>query len=220
MPHMEEPQRISRPEFTQPGLLGQGETELFNDGIGQHFTGDPLNFSLCLSRRESPVQSELKIFPLAHTLQTLVAHLLQRALNGLALGVEHAFLERNVDIGCHAKTLYVTTLDLGPPRTLRPPAARPEARNTDDRSEVWFHFLSFASRSASVSSSSLRCRGFWLASNCCSTLCRDSRRLSCSRQRAASSAPIGAGRWDDFSLASACCASTDLLSHPRATERL
>src|ERR1017187_5777881 len=79
------------------------------------------------------------------------------------------------------------------------------------------NFFNFSSRSARESSSSLRCRGFWLASNSGSTLWRERRRLSFSRQRAASSALIGGRRSADLSVASACCASTDLLSQPRAT---
>ncbi len=35
-------------------LLGQGETELFNDGIGQHFTGDPLHLGLRLGAATVP----------------------------------------------------------------------------------------------------------------------------------------------------------------------
>ena len=51
-PRIEKPQRISRPGLlessTRPGRLGQGETELFNYGIGQHFAGDALHFGLRL----------------------------------------------------------------------------------------------------------------------------------------------------------------------------
>src|SRR5450631_887359 len=36
---------------SQPSLLGQGETEFFNDGIGQHLAGDPLDLGLRLFAR-------------------------------------------------------------------------------------------------------------------------------------------------------------------------
>jgi len=59
-----------------------------------------------------------------------------------------------------------------------------------------------------------------LTFSCSSTLCRESRRLSFSRQRAAASGLIGGRRCGALSIASACCASTDLLSQPRAIKPL
>src|SRR5579872_1219458 len=103
MPHIGKPQRIPR-----LFLLGQGEreTEFFNDRIGEHFASDALDFGLRLFARKSSVQRQLKIFSLAHTLQALVAHLLERALTGFALGVEDAFLQRYINVGCH-KTIII-----------------------------------------------------------------------------------------------------------------
>src|ERR1700694_2403909 len=54
MPH------IGRPQST-PALLGQGETKLFNDRIGQHFAGDAFHLGLRLFAREPSVQRQLKI---------------------------------------------------------------------------------------------------------------------------------------------------------------
>src|SRR5579863_8101065 len=102
MPHMEKPQRSPAPE-----LLGQGEreTEFFNHWVGQNFAGDAFDLRLRLFARQSPVQRELKIFSLAHALQALVAHLLERALNGFALRIENTLLQRDVNVGCHKKMI-------------------------------------------------------------------------------------------------------------------
>ena len=89
----------------RPFLLGQREAKFFNYGIGQHFSGNALDLGLCFIAREASVQRELKILSLAHGLETLVTHLLERALNSLALGVENAFLERDVDVSCHKKVI-------------------------------------------------------------------------------------------------------------------
>ena len=86
-------------------LLSQGETVFFNDGIGQDFAGDPFNFRLCLVARQAAIQSQLEIFPLPNALQAPVAHFLQSPMNRLALGVENAFLEGDVHVGCHKNTI-------------------------------------------------------------------------------------------------------------------
>src|ERR1035437_4929097 len=113
MPHIKKTSR----DFPRPFLLGQGETELFNYGVGQHFAGDALDLGLRLFARQSSVQRQLKILPLANAFQTFVSHLLERALDGLALGVENAFLQRDVDVGCHKKIIIrdgLRTSDLAP----------------------------------------------------------------------------------------------------------
>src|SRR5690242_6863664 len=147
MPHMERPQGSL-------ALFRQGETELFNDWIGQHFAGDALDFRLDLFAGQSPVQRKLKILSLANALQTLVAHLLKCALNGFALRVENAFLQRDVNVGCHKKIIirHVLTVDLR-----RQPSESRLQRSSEVRglkSEVCppsgahsFTFLSFSSRS-------------------------------------------------------------------------
>jgi len=87
----------------RPFLLGQREAKFFNYGIGQHFSGNALDLGLRFFARESSVQRELKILSLANALQTSVTHLLEGALDGLALGVKNAFLERDVDVGYHER---------------------------------------------------------------------------------------------------------------------
>jgi len=86
-------------------LLSQGETEFFNDGIGQDFAGDPFNFRLSLVARQATIQSQLEIFPLPNALQALVPHLLQSPMNRFALGIENAFLEGDVHVSCHKNTI-------------------------------------------------------------------------------------------------------------------
>jgi hypothetical protein len=86
-------------------LLSQGETVLFNDGIGQDFAGDPFNFRLCLVARQATVQSQLEIFPLPNAVQAPVPHFLQSPMNRFALGIEDAFLEGDVHVGCHKSTI-------------------------------------------------------------------------------------------------------------------
>src|SRR5579863_8942495 len=90
MPHIKTSKRF-------PVWLLEGESKLFNHGIGQHFASNALHLGLRFVAREATVQRELKIFSLANAFQTLVSHLLERALNGFALGVEDAFLQRSVD---------------------------------------------------------------------------------------------------------------------------
>jgi len=87
-------------------LLSQGKTEFFNHGVGQHFTGDSLDFRRRLFAREPAVECQLKILSLANALQSLVSHLLECALDGFALWVENALLERNVNVGCHKEPNY------------------------------------------------------------------------------------------------------------------
>ena len=86
-------------------LLSQGETVFFNDGISQDFAGDPFHFRLCLVARQATIQSQLEIFPLPNALQALVPHFLQSPMNRFALGIENAFLEGDVHVGCHKSTI-------------------------------------------------------------------------------------------------------------------
>src|SRR5579864_1122966 len=85
----------------RPGLFSQRETELFDDRIGQDLAGDTFDFGLGLFPTQASVQRELEILSLPDALQALAAHLLERAVNRFALGVENTLLERNVDVGCH-----------------------------------------------------------------------------------------------------------------------
>src|ERR1700680_1935803 len=154
MPHI----RTSK-DFPARPLFGQGETELFDDRIGQHFAGDSLNLGLRLFARQSPVQRQLKILPLANAFQAFVPHFLERAVNGFALRVENAFLQRDVNVGCHKTVIIRDGLWTSDLNTSRP---RSDVRGLTPVS----HLFSLSSRSSNASCSSLRCRGFVLASSC------------------------------------------------------
>src|SRR5579859_3769410 len=91
-PPMDAPRRQS---------VGQGETEFLNHGVGQHFAGNSFHFGLGFFQGQPSIQSEFEILSLANAFQPLITHFFQRALNGFALGVEDAFLEGDVDVGCH-----------------------------------------------------------------------------------------------------------------------
>ena len=74
---------------TTGALFGQRETELFDDRVGQHFAGDPLDLGLSLFAREATIKGDFEILPLADALKSLVAHLFQRALDGFTLRIEN-----------------------------------------------------------------------------------------------------------------------------------
>src|SRR5262249_44522597 len=89
-------------------LLGQGEPEFFNYRIGQNFAGDALDLRLGFIVGKAPIERQFEILSLAHAFQAFIAHLFQRTLDGFALRVKDSFLQRNVDVGCHKRRLYVT----------------------------------------------------------------------------------------------------------------
>src|SRR5579863_3071065 len=112
-------------------LFGQRKLELFNDGVGQNFAGNALHFGLSLFARQIAVQRQLKVFSLPHTFQALIAHLLEGALNGLALRIEDTFLERNVDVGCHKEIII-----RGAGTNRRVPMTRILKRKSDPFSQI------------------------------------------------------------------------------------
>jgi hypothetical protein len=88
-------------------LVCERATKLFNDRIGEYFASDAFDFRLRLLAVEGGIQGELEIFSLADFFKALITHLLESAMDGLALGIEHSLLERNVDVGGHGdKQLY------------------------------------------------------------------------------------------------------------------
>lgn len=117
-------------------LLVQGKPELFDDGVGEHLTGDPFDFSLGLFAGESSLQRELEVLSLAYALQSFVAHFLESALNGLALGIENAFLERDVNVGCHKKIIIREGLGDGAQTKDAGPLARGQNTHTQDMKAV------------------------------------------------------------------------------------
>src|SRR5215831_16117055 len=98
MPHMTDPLR-------RLDLFSEAETEFFDDGIRQNLAGNPFDFCLRLFARQNTIEGEFEIFSLPHAFQALVAHFLQRAVDGFTLRIENALLERNVNAGCHKATI-------------------------------------------------------------------------------------------------------------------
>ena len=86
----------------------EGEAKFFDHRVGQDVARDPFNLGLGLGFAEAAVKREFEVFSLANVLQALVAHLFKRALDGLTLGIEDAFFQRNIDVGFHRlQSLYV-----------------------------------------------------------------------------------------------------------------
>src|SRR6266496_1806773 len=73
-------------------LVFEGETKLLNHRVGQDIARDALDLTLRLIFGKTAVERDFEVFTLAHVLQSLVAHLIQSALDGLALGVENTLL--------------------------------------------------------------------------------------------------------------------------------
>jgi hypothetical protein len=99
-------------------LFGQGETEFFDYWIGQHLASNSLDFRLSFVSRDSAIECEFKKLSLTHAFETSISHLLERALNSFTLRIEHALLQRNVNISCHTRSLYgseITPPDSGLP---------------------------------------------------------------------------------------------------------
>src|ERR1700751_2493582 len=112
IPHIWKPSMDS----PTPISVGQGETIFLDHGVGQHFAGNSLHFGLGFFPGQPSIQSEFEILPLANAFQALIAHLFQRALNSFALGVEDAFLEGDIDVGCHKAIIILepSTRPYGP----------------------------------------------------------------------------------------------------------
>jgi len=82
-------------------LLVEGEVKFLNDRVSQDFARDSFYFRLCFLPGDATIQSDFKVFALADGLETLVAHFSERSVDGLALGIEHALFQRNVDLSLH-----------------------------------------------------------------------------------------------------------------------
>jgi len=77
------------------------EPEFFDDRIGEHFTRDPLYFRMSGGCIERIGQTDYKILPLPHVLDSLILHLSKRAVNGLPLRVKNRLFERYIDMSLH-----------------------------------------------------------------------------------------------------------------------
>src|SRR5205823_2778274 len=84
--------------------LFQLVTELFNHRISQHLAGNALHLRLGCGFIAS-VKYDFEILALPHILHAFVAHLAQRAVDSLALRIEHGFLERHVNVSLHKRKI-------------------------------------------------------------------------------------------------------------------
>jgi hypothetical protein len=89
------------------GLVLEGKSVLFDDGVGEHFPSDPLHFSLRVALIQT-IQRNLKKLSLSHAFQSFIPHLVQGTLNSLALWIKNTLLQRNVDVSFHRAQLYVS----------------------------------------------------------------------------------------------------------------
>jgi hypothetical protein len=90
--------------------------KLFHDWVGENFSGDAFDLSLRLLAVQPPLQRKFEILALADLFQTFITHLLERALDGFALRIENAFLQRDVNVGFHWSCNYTSglgTLEIG-----------------------------------------------------------------------------------------------------------
>src|ERR1700683_1247972 len=117
MPHMRKLQ-----EFSSRNSVCEGAVKLFHDWVGENFSGDAFDLRLRLLAVQPPLQRKFEILALADLFQTLIAHLLERALDGFALRIENAFLQRDVNVGFHGSCNY--TSGPGDARNRRPPRRR------------------------------------------------------------------------------------------------
>ena len=79
------------------------EGELFDDGVGEDFAGDALDFKLRLRwiLRERVVESQQEVFSLADVGDAVVLHTTERAGYSLALSIEHGPLQRDIYMRLH-----------------------------------------------------------------------------------------------------------------------
>src|SRR5260370_1842768 len=89
------------PESCQTALLFNPIAKLFDYRIGQDFPRNATDFALRLRPIQSAIQRQLEKFPLPHVLQPVVTHLMKRSLDGLALRIQDAPLQRNIHVCFH-----------------------------------------------------------------------------------------------------------------------
>jgi len=75
--------------------------KFLNHRIGEHFFGNPLDFSLGGVFVQAAIQVQFKKLALAHCVHAFIAHLLERAVNGLALRIKDGGLEHDCDVCLH-----------------------------------------------------------------------------------------------------------------------
>jgi len=74
---------------------------LFNHRVDQNFARNAFHFRLRFGQRQRITQRDLEVLSLSNLFNTLILHLAQSAVNGLALRVQDGGAERNVDVCLH-----------------------------------------------------------------------------------------------------------------------
>jgi len=87
----------------------EGETEFFDNRIGENFSSHALNFRFRFRPGKSAVQCELEIFALTDFLQALIAHFLESTLDGFSLRIQNALLQRNIHVSFHGEFVNYTS---------------------------------------------------------------------------------------------------------------
>src|SRR5438067_7437159 len=104
IPHMQCYSRISvrrLPTRTCNSLFFNRIPEFFDHWISEDFARNPANFGFCRGFVEPAIERQFEKFPLAHILQSLIAQLVERSLDGFALRIQDAPLQRNVYVCFH-----------------------------------------------------------------------------------------------------------------------
>src|SRR5215471_4325134 len=81
--------------------------EFFNHRISQDFPGDALHLRLSRGSVQTTVQHDLKKLALADAINSLISHLLQRAVDGFALRIEHRVLQHDRNVSLHGDGLII-----------------------------------------------------------------------------------------------------------------
>src|SRR4051795_6855919 len=82
-------------------LLLDRVLEFLDHRIAEYFFRHALDFGLRSGLIESAIQRDLKVLALPDLAHALVTHLVERAMDGLALRIEDGLLQRDVNVGFH-----------------------------------------------------------------------------------------------------------------------
>src|SRR6266571_1383647 len=82
-------------------LFFNGIPEFLDHRIGQNLARDSPNLALRLGLVQSSGEGQLEKLTLTHILQPVVTHLVERSLDGFALRIQDAPLQRNVYVSLH-----------------------------------------------------------------------------------------------------------------------
>jgi hypothetical protein len=81
----------------------EAEGELFNDGVGEDFAGDSLDFKLglCGVAGERVFEGKQEVLSLANISDARILHAAERASDSLPLSIEHGPLESDIHMRLH-----------------------------------------------------------------------------------------------------------------------